>query len=159
MNCDWAIHREKVTGRAPITRMLHNGQTTGHARDFEPFRSLPVTLPVTFPRCSGLSNSSTTTRCGTNFASVCEWNIVGHLFVRGWIIIFMPFHVWMKAFIVLNGKEGIQLEFNYHDKNTSPHVSLRTCNVPVKSKLKHPPRAYPGHLMSFADREGGNLMA
>ena len=32
-------------------------------------------------------------------------------------------------------------------------------NVPVKSKLKHPPsRAYPGHLTSFPVREGGNLM-
>ena len=32
--------------------------------------------------------------------------------------------------------------------------------VPVKSKLKHSPtpRAYPGHLTSFAAREGGNLM-
>ena len=33
--------------------------------------------------------------------------------------------------------------------------------VPVKSKLKHPPSpgpAYPGHLMSFPAREGGNLM-
>ena len=29
-------------------------------------------------------------------------------------------------------------------------------NVPVKSKLKHPPRAYPGHLPSFTAREGGN---
>ena len=29
-------------------------------------------------------------------------------------------------------------------------------NVPVKSKLKHPPRAYPGHLTSFTAREGGN---
>ena len=32
-------------------------------------------------------------------------------------------------------------------------------NVPVKLKLKHPPpRAYPGHLMSFPVREGGNLI-
>ena len=31
-------------------------------------------------------------------------------------------------------------------------------NVSVKSKLKHPPRAYPGHLTSFPAREGGNLM-
>ena len=37
--------------------------------------------------------------------------------------------------------------------------------VPVKSKLKHLsapppplPRAYPGHLMSFPAREGGNLI-
>ena len=30
--------------------------------------------------------------------------------------------------------------------------------VPVKSKLKHPPRAYPGHLTSFPAREGGNLI-
>ena len=30
--------------------------------------------------------------------------------------------------------------------------------VSVKSKLKHPPRAYPGHLTSFPAREGGNLM-
>ena len=29
--------------------------------------------------------------------------------------------------------------------------------VAVKSKLKHPPRAYPGHLTSFPAREGGNL--
>ena len=29
-------------------------------------------------------------------------------------------------------------------------------NVPVKSKLKHPPRACPGHLTSFTAREGGN---
>ena len=33
-----------------------------------------------------------------------------------------------------------------------------TSNVPVKSKLKHPPRAYPGHLTSSLAREGGNLM-
>ena len=31
-------------------------------------------------------------------------------------------------------------------------------NVPVKSKLKHPPGAYPGHLTSFAAREGVKLM-
>ena len=31
-------------------------------------------------------------------------------------------------------------------------------NVPVKSKLQHPPRAYPGHLTSFPAREGGNLI-
>ena len=34
-------------------------------------------------------------------------------------------------------------------------------NVPVKSKLKHPPpppRTYPGHLTSFPAREGGNLI-
>ena len=31
-------------------------------------------------------------------------------------------------------------------------------NVSVKSKLKHPPRAYPGHLTCFPVREGGNLM-
>ena len=35
---------------------------------------------------------------------------------------------------------------------------LLPTNVSVKSKLKHPPRAYPGHLASFAAREGGNLM-
>ena len=32
----------------------------------------------------------------------------------------------MKTFIVLNGQEMIQFEFNYHDKNTGLHVSLRT---------------------------------
>ena len=33
------------------------------------------------------------------------------------------------------------------------------CNVPVKSKLKHPPpRANPGHLTSFPTWEGGNLI-
>ena len=34
------------------------------------------------------------------------------------------------------------------------------CNVSVKSKLQHPPppRPYPGHLMSFPAREGGNLI-
>ena len=32
-------------------------------------------------------------------------------------------------------------------------------NVPVKSKLQHPPhRAYPGHLTPFLAREGGNLI-
>ena len=31
-------------------------------------------------------------------------------------------------------------------------------NVSVKSKLKHPPWAYPGHLTSFPAREGGNLI-
>ena len=31
-------------------------------------------------------------------------------------------------------------------------------NVPVKSKLKHPPRVYPRHLTSFPARDGGNLM-
>ena len=31
-------------------------------------------------------------------------------------------------------------------------------NVPVKSKLKHSPRAYPGDLTPFPAREGGNLM-
>ena len=30
--------------------------------------------------------------------------------------------------------------------------------VPVKSKLKHPLRAYPGHLTSFPVREGGNFI-
>ena len=37
---------------------------------------------------------------------------------------------------------------------------LRTpwLNVSVKSKLQHPPRAYPGHLMPFPAREGGNLI-
>ena len=30
--------------------------------------------------------------------------------------------------------------------------------VPVNSKLKHPPRPYPGHLTSVPSREGGNLM-
>ena len=32
----------------------------------------------------------------------------------------------MKSFMALNGKEGTQFESNYHDKNTSLHVSLRT---------------------------------
>ena len=32
------------------------------------------------------------------------------------------------------------------------------CYAPVKSKLKHPPRAYPGYLTSSLVREGGNLM-
>ena len=36
--------------------------------------------------------------------------------------------------------------------------SIRRAYVSVKSKLKHPPRAYPGHLTSFPAREGGNLM-
>ena len=31
----------------------------------------------------------------------------------------------MKTFMIQNGK-GIQFELNYHDKNTSLHVSLRT---------------------------------
>ena len=31
-------------------------------------------------------------------------------------------------------------------------------NVPVKSKLKHSPRVYPGDLTPFPAREGGNLM-
>ena len=30
--------------------------------------------------------------------------------------------------------------------------------VPVKSKLKHSPLVYPGHLTSFPGREGGNLI-
>ena len=30
--------------------------------------------------------------------------------------------------------------------------------VPVKSKLKHPPRAYPGNLTPSLALEGGNLM-
>ena len=34
----------------------------------------------------------------------------------------------------------------------------RSGYVPVKWKLKHPPRAYPGHLTSFPAREGGNLI-
>ena len=93
---------------------------------FEPFRSLPVTLLVTFPRCSAQSNSATSTSYGTNCASVCEWNIVGHFSVRGWIITLMPYHVWMKTFMALNGKGKIQFEFNYHDKDTSLHVSLAT---------------------------------
>ena len=33
-----------------------------------------------------------------------------------------------------------------------------TCNVSVKSKLQHPPRAYPEHLTPFLAREGGNLI-
>ena len=32
----------------------------------------------------------------------------------------------MKSFMALNRKEGTQFEWNYHDKNTSLHVSLRT---------------------------------
>ena len=28
----------------------------------------------------------------------------------------------------------------------------------LKSKLQHPPRAYPGHLTHFPAREGGNLI-
>ena len=32
----------------------------------------------------------------------------------------------MKSFMELNGKEGTQFELNYHDKNTSLYVSLRT---------------------------------
>ena len=31
----------------------------------------------------------------------------------------------MKSFMALNGKEGTLFELNYHDKNTSLHVSLR----------------------------------
>ena len=31
--------------------------------------------------------------------------------------------------------------------------------VSVKSKLQHPPRAYPGHLTLFLAREGGNLIS
>ena len=31
-------------------------------------------------------------------------------------------------------------------------------NVPVKSKLQHPPRAYPGHLLLFPAQEGGHLI-
>ena len=50
----------------------HSGRTTKHARDLSSsgilFRSLPVTLPVTFPRCSAQSNSWTSTRYGTNCA-------------------------------------------------------------------------------------------
>ena len=38
----------------------------------------------------------------------------------------MPYHVRMKTFMVLNGKDGIQFELNYHGKNTSLQVSLRT---------------------------------
>ena len=34
----------------------------------------------------------------------------------------------------------------------------RSCYALVKSKLKHPPRVYPGHLTSFATREEGNLI-
>ena len=32
----------------------------------------------------------------------------------------------MKSFMALNVKEGTQFELNYHDKNASLHVSLRT---------------------------------
>ena len=30
-------------------------------------------------------------------------------------------------------------------------------NAPINSKLQHPPRAYPGHLIVDRAREGGNL--
>ena len=45
------------------------------------------------------------------------------------------------------------------DKGKKAKLLLKLNNVPVKSKLKHPPpRAYPGHLTSFPAREGGNLI-
>ena len=42
----------------------------------------------------------------------------------------------------------------------APCILSQKTNVPVKSKLKHPPppRAYPGHLTSFPAWEGGNLI-
>ena len=54
------------------THNFHSGQTTEHARDLSTSGGLSVTLPVTFPGWSALSNSSTSTRYGTNCASVCE---------------------------------------------------------------------------------------
>ena len=52
------------------------------------------------------------------WASFCSW--INHNL--------MPYHVWMKSFTALNRKERTLLvfELNYHDKNTSLHVSLRT---------------------------------
>ena len=35
------------------------------------------------------------------------------------------------------------------------YLPTLTPNVSVKSKLRHPPRAYPGHLTSFPAREEG----
>ena len=34
--------------------------------------------------------------------------------------------------MALNGIEGTQFEFNYHDKNKSLYVSLRTCKFDTK---------------------------
>ena len=39
-----------------------------------------------------------------------------------------------------------------------PPPCKQALNVPVKSKLQHPRRAYPGHLTSFLAWEGGNLI-
>ena len=44
-----------------------------------------------------------------------------------------------------------QSGFSRWEKIQCPHLS-------VKSKLQHPPWAYPGHLTPFLAREGGNLI-
>ena len=50
---------------------------------------------------------------------------------------------------------GVESEDVAQDQ--TQNLSLRFY-VPVQSKLKHPPPAYPGHLTSFLAREGGNLI-
>ena len=74
-------------------------------------------------------------------------------------VLLPSFTAWATSFSFRESAPREAYDNNYCDKNTSLHVPLRTRNVPVKSKLQHPPpRTYPEHLTRFLLREGGNLI-
>ena len=50
------------------------------------------------------------------------------------------------------------VKLHIHTSVRVSYTTIHCINVPVKSKFQHPPRAYPGHLMPFLAREGGNLI-
>ena len=58
--------------------------------------------------------------------------------------------------VVRSTKQSPVLRHSYLDG--WPNTNNPCGNVSVKSKPQHPPRAYPGHLMPFPAREGGNLI-
>ena len=70
----------------------------------------------------------------------------------------MPFSV-PQSIWTSNGR--IAFEEETCCNNHPPHILSQgntSGNVGVKSKLRHPPREYPGHLTPFPAREGGNLI-
>ena len=71
----WLLSRSIVLTNPFKTEMsldLARGSTVVKQLGMRGILALPVTLQVTFPRWSAQSNSSTSTRYGTNCASVCE---------------------------------------------------------------------------------------
>ena len=62
-----------------------------------------------------------------------------------------------KRYTCMAGKPRC-VKLHIHTSVRVSYTTIHCINVPVKSKFQHPPRAYPGHLMPFLAREGGNLI-